>query len=78
MKNMAFGIAALAAALVVGVTTVASAQAPVAVYYPPAPAARPAPPTRTAAPKAENLLSTQPVPALPAHLRDQLGKRNGD
>lgn len=41
MKNMAFGIAALAAALVFGSTIAASAQAPVAVYYPPAPAARP-------------------------------------
>jgi hypothetical protein len=42
-----------------------------------APTPRPAAP-RSTAPKAENLLSTQPVPALPAHLRDQLGKRNGD
>ncbi len=39
----------------------------------------PASPTRHApakATKVDGMLSTQPVPALPAHLRDQLGKRN--
>ncbi|HJW33646.1 MAG TPA: hypothetical protein VJ505_09810 [Holophagaceae bacterium] len=36
---------------------------------------RPAPQGRPAG-KVDGTLSTQPVPALPAHLRDQLGKRN--
>ncbi len=50
-------------------------EAPAASQPPPPPrpsAAKPAPAPK----KADGMLSTQPVPALPAHLRDQLGKRN--
>ena len=51
-----------------------------APHAPTAPKQAPSKPAATAAAKAkvDGMLSTQPVPALPAHLRDQLGKKGGE
>ena len=55
----------------------AAPAAPPAPSTPPAtrpPAARPSVPRPAA--KADGMVSTQPIPALPVHLRDQLGKKD--